>query len=310
MLEDLFDDAADDVELAEFLGSPTRQAVALARAYNSRERKLQINSTSRAEELYEEDGDEQPAFIQVIEKLREAADEKGLLSDNREKRSVWASVQQAEPAEQNVPEEQPTEPSEQSESAEENGFPYAAALKSAPAWIHSEKPGETLESAATYDEELIFDDMPPFDAQDFEEASETAAPVSEDEENPEPVETFVSLKNPEEPERKTNIALAILYAIIAVPITVAICCVLLAPTFASLGASGVCVYTGIRVTAAAFGGFSMFSDMMVVLGSGIILLALGLLFLWLFIWFIGGAIAGVINGALELGNRLCSKEVR
>ena len=310
MLEDLFDDAADDMELAEFLGSPTRQAVALARAYNSRERKLQVNSTSRAEELYEEDGDEHPAFIQVIEKLRDAADRKGLLLNNREKYSAWAPEQeQIKPEEQIEPEEQPQELQQQVEPTEDNTeFPYASALKSAPEWILSGRISEKLENVAPYDEELIFDDMPPFDTQDFEEKSEAAVPVSE--ENPEPVEAVVSMRNPEEPERKTNIALAILYAIVAVPITVALCCVLLAPTFASLGASGLCVYTGIRVTAAAFGGFSMFSDMMVVLGSGIILLALGLLFLWLFIWFIGGAIAGVINGALELGGRLCSKEVR
>ena len=102
--------------------------------------------------------------------------------------------------------------------------------------------------------------------------------------------------------------LAVLYAIIAVPVTVLIACILLIPTFASLGLSGLCLFVGFKVVLAAFAGFSMFSDIMVVLGSGVILLALGLLFLWLFIWFIGGAIAGVINAAIKLGGKWCSKE--
>ena len=114
----------------------------------------------------------------------------------------------------------------------------------------------------------------------------------------------------EEPERKIIVPLAVLYALIAVPVTVLLACVILIPTFASLGVSAVCLYAGFKVTLAAFAGFSMFSDIMVVLGSGVIILALGLLFLWLFIWFIGSVIAGLINAVIQLGGKWCSKEVR
>ena len=39
------------------------------------------------------------------------------------------------------------------------------------------------------------------------------------------------------------------------------------------------------------------------------LLALALLFLWLFVWFIGGAIVGLIHGLCVLGGKWCYKEV-
>ena len=41
----------------------------------------------------------------------------------------------------------------------------------------------------------------------------------------------------------------------------------------------------------------------------IMILALGLLFLWLFIWFIGGPIVGLVRGVMALGGKWCYKEV-
>ena len=43
--------------------------------------------------------------------------------------------------------------------------------------------------------------------------------------------------------------------------------------------------------------------------AALLLLAFGLLFLWLFIWFIGGAIVGLVRGVIELGQSWCFKEV-
>ena len=48
---------------------------------------------------------------------------------------------------------------------------------------------------------------------------------------------------------------------------------------------------------------------MVVLGAALVVLALGLLFLWIFVWFVGGAIAGLINEIIKLGGKWCFKEV-
>ena len=276
MYGELFNEAADEAELSAFLGSPTRQAVALARAYNSKERKLQINSTSRADELYEDDTEGIPAFMQIIEQLREEADKRGLLTRKKETRSVWADA----PAELD-PE-----------------IPFIPTLRTESESYTPPKEAD-IEYVAPDESELTFDDLPPIPADDAEkdEAEELSFAPAERRRREEP-----------EPERKLNVPLAVLYAIVAVPVTVLIACILLIPTFASLGLSGGCLFVGFKVIMAAFGGFSMFSDIMVVLGSGVIILALGLLFLWLFIWFIGGAIAGVINAAIKLGGKWCSKE--
>ena len=43
--------------------------------------------------------------------------------------------------------------------------------------------------------------------------------------------------------------------------------------------------------------------------AAVIVLALGLLLLWIFVWFIGGAIGGLIRNVLELGRKWCYEEV-
>lgn len=300
MYGELFNDAADEAELSTFLVSPTRQAVALARAYNSKERKLQISSTSRPDDLYEdEDEDETPAFIQVIEQQREEADNRGLLTKVTRSRSVWSNVPSG------LDPEIPFTPEIKAEEAGETEEPSSP--KASEAEIEYVVPDYT---------ELKFDDIPPISVRDVEEKAPENKPETET--VPENIfdddETDTNLgglrRQEEEPERKIIVPLAVLFAIIAIPLTVILVCVLLVPTFASLGVSAGCLYVGAKVTMAAFAGFSMFSDIMVVLGSGVIILALGLLFLWLFIWFIGGAVAGLINAVIRLGGKWCSKEVR
>ena len=69
----LFDETDDETGVLQMLVSPTRQAVNLARAYDARERKLQVQAQSRGEAP---EADE-PAFVQVIEKLRVQAAELG-----------------------------------------------------------------------------------------------------------------------------------------------------------------------------------------------------------------------------------------
>jgi len=84
---------------------------------------------------------------------------------------------------------------------------------------------------------------------------------------------------------------------------------LLIPTALCLALAVGFVSGGVLVLTAAFGGFTIFADLMIVLGLAIILLALGLLFTWMFIWFIGGAIVGFIRWVCHLGGKLCFKEV-
>lgn len=71
MYSKMFDNARDEQSLLQFLVSPTRQAVVIARAYNARERKLQVSSQSR--EGRPEDGEGSPDYMRAIEELESEA---------------------------------------------------------------------------------------------------------------------------------------------------------------------------------------------------------------------------------------------
>ena len=109
--------------------------------------------------------------------------------------------------------------------------------------------------------------------------------------------------------RKARVFPLILYILCAIPLGLLGIAALLVPTLLSLALAICLVSGGVLVLTAAFGGFAIFADLMVILGLAIILLALGLLLTWLFIWFIGGAIVGLIRGLCHLGGKWCYKEV-
>ena len=69
------------------------------------------------------------------------------------------------------------------------------------------------------------------------------------------------------------------------------------------------VFAGVQLVIAAFGGFKILADFLLLFGSAVVLLALGLLFLWIFIWFVGSVMAGLVTGVIALGRSWCYKEV-
>ena len=109
--------------------------------------------------------------------------------------------------------------------------------------------------------------------------------------------------------RKARVGLLILYILFAVPLGLIGMVLLLALTFLVLGAAVITAAAGIMLITASFGGFTVFADILVVAGVAIIVLALGLLLLWLFVWLIGGAMVGLIRGLIGLGGKWCYKEV-
>ena len=110
-------------------------------------------------------------------------------------------------------------------------------------------------------------------------------------------------------KRKTRVLLLIVYILLAIPVALIGIVVLLIPTLAALGLAVGVIVLGSAALVAAFSLFQKLADLLILLGTAIIVLALGLLLLWLFVWFIGGAIGGLIRGLIELGRKWCFVEV-
>ena len=358
MYNRMFDEAESEQALLQYLVSPTRQAVILARAYNAKERKLQVHTQSRDE--YEQSTDEIPDFVLAINKLQDEAsalkittpqvseDQISLFDDSdagteTESAPAPAAQENIEPAadeekagtqdadeEATVQKETPPmfadEPAEEAEPDETNDSVTRLAdavdafladftisndeliAKAKPAAEEEEKAAEPeKEEPAEVPAEETVTEQPkeadvhePVQAEPEEETeTETAAVgIVETEEEDEDAETV----------RKPIVPLLILYIIFAIPLGL-IGILLLIPAFVSLSLAITAGFLGINGFAATFTGFAVLADILVVAGVSLILLALALLFLWLFVWFIGGAIVGLIHGLCVLGGKWCYKEV-
>ena len=293
MYEDIFQSCQDEQQLVHHLVSPTRQAVILARAYDSKERMLHVDTRSKKSDLYEDEEDMVPGFVLAIEKIR-------------------SEVQQllGETLALPVPDEQMSLFTAEAEQQSLIPTVEEIIVDSAPAeekTVSEEIAEVTVEEAVSdvaAEEEAGAD---PVDA--FLAEYENEVPVIYREENVQEQMSRHESARVRNIRRERSVPLLILYYLAAIPVCLVATLVLLIPTLISLALAFVFAVAGIAAVSCAFGSFVIFADILVVLGAGLVLLALGLLFLWLFVWFIGGAIAGMINGAIKLGNRLCTKEV-
>lgn len=357
MYNRMFDEAEDEQALIQYLVSPTRQAVVLARAYNAKERKLQVHSQSRDE--YEQVSDEIPDFVLAINKLQEEAsalkittqqvsEDQISLFDDSNAGTVPAPAAQVY-----------TKPAADEEKAGTQDADEEATVQKETPPLFADEPAEETEQdemsnsvnrlADAVDafladftisnDELIPKDKPVGEEKDAEPektkpaAAEETVEVSAGEaviEQPEATETrkhvqtepeeteAEAVKNAEEAEdytedagtvRKPIVPLLILYIIIAIPLGLIGILLLLLLAFMSLSLAVTAGFFGIYGFAATFTGFAVLADILVVAGASLILLSLALLFLWLFVWFIGGGIVGLIRGLCALGGSWCYKEV-
>lgn len=362
MYNRMFDEAESEQALLQYLVSPTRQAVILARAYNAKERKLQVHTQSRDE--YEQSTDEIPDFVLAINKLQDEAsalkittpqiseDQISLFDDSD---AVTETESAPAPAAQ-----ENTEPAADEEKAEtQEETEEAPAQKEIPP-MFADEPAEEAEPEETNDsvtrladavdafladftisnDELIAKAKPAAEEEEKAAEPEKEEPAAADEpaevpaeetvtEQPEEAEVHEPVQaEPEETEteavgimeteeeaedaetvRKPIVPLLILYIIFAIPLGLIGILLLLIPAFVSLSLAITAGFLGINGFAATFTGFAVLADILVVAGVSLILLALALLFLWLFVWFIGGAIVGLIHGLCVLGGKWCYKEV-
>ena len=296
----MFEDAADESALIQSLLSPTRQAVVVARAYNANLGKLSVTTETKAAP---EDRDENgiPDYVQAIEAVRAAA-------FARQPAPARETPEEPAPAEE-APEEteEPAPAEEEPEEAEETAPAEKASEETEEPAPAEEAPEETEEPAPAAEapapaenktqENIEFFSMP-------EEGKEEAA-ENEGEESVFNIDTDLM----RQPRRKAKVFALIVYILFAIPLTLAAIVILLVPAVLFLALSVASIICGVVVVSTALNGFAVIADIMVVLGMALVLFALGLLFLWTAIWFIGGAIVGVVHGVAALCDKWCYKEV-
>ena len=322
----MFEDAADESALIQSLLSPTRQAVVVARAYNTNLGKLSVTTETKAAP---EDRDENgiPDYVQAIEAVRAAA-------FARQPAPARETPEEPAPAEEASEETEEPAPAEKASEETEEPAPAEEAPEETEEPAPAEEAPEEAEETAPAEEEPE-ETEEPAPAVEEPEAPEEAAPAAE---APAPAENktqenieFFSM--PEEgkeeaaenegeesvfnidtdlmrqPRRKAKVFALIVYILFAIPLTLAAIVILLVPAVLFLALSVASIICGIVVVSTALNGFAVIADIMVVLGLALVLFALGLLFLWTAIWFIGGAIVGVVHGVAALCDKWCYKEV-
>ncbi len=343
MYNRLFDEVDDEQGLLQLLVSPTRQAVMIARSYNAKERKLQVHAQSREESDTASDG-AAPEFMGVIESIREealsrqapktaevSADQFSMFEDDFFAPTPETPAAPAE-AEPEAPTEEAAAPVTEAEvEAPAEASPAEAAETEAEA-AEAEAPAP----AASVDEvdAFIADFSIPADQQEFApeageqtapaEAAEPAAeeaeaPAESDEDDSAPI--AIEEEDDEyddeyyddeeyEPVRKPRVFLLILYILLAVPVGLLGILLLIVPTLLFLVLAGLIITGGVMAVTSAFGsGIAVFADIMVIIGMAFILLALGLLALWIAVWLVGGVMVGLVRGLIHLGGKWCYKEV-
>lgn len=334
MYNQLFDEVDDEQGLLQLLVSPTRQAVVIARSYNAKERKLQVHAQSREESDTASDG-AAPEFMGVIESIREEA-----LSRQAPK-TAEVSADQFSMFEDDFFAPTPETPAAPAEAepeapAEEAAAPVAEAEAEAPAETAEPATDESVDEVDAF----IADFAIPADQQEFApdageqtapaepaepaQPEEAEAPAESDEDDSAPIvieEEDVGEYDDEyddeyyddeeyEPVRKPRVFLLILYILLAVPVGLLGILLLIVPTLLFLVLAGLIITGGVMAVTSAFGsGIAVFADIMVIIGTAFILLALGLLALWIAVWLVGGVMVGLVRGLIHLGGKWCYKEV-
>ncbi len=319
----LFDDAEDEQQLMDLLVSPTRQAVVIARTYDARERRQRLEALEKGSE------DQVPAFVLAIDKIyQQVAPHHGELTVEQPE-----TEEEPQPVDQFSLFEDDAHPIDDSEYVpfriEADAVPLEAAVEELPLEPQPE-PEEEDGPKAPAEEEEEPGEAPEEPVEEPEEETEPQVLAEEEQEPeeelppPQPVEPVVpepvkaaapvsaaafDLDYVPDTRLKPRVFLLILFILLAVPVTLAGVILLLIPTILALALAVAVIVLGSATLVAAFSGFPKLADILIVLGTAVIVLALGLLLLWLFVWFVGGAIGGLIRGMVDLARRWCYVEV-
>lgn len=305
MYENMFGEVNDEEALLNALVSPTRQAVMIARSYDAKERKLAVHATE-GQDRAGVSGDEPARFITCINDIFDEAldlqpavevlkDQISLFGDDGELAET-AVVPEAVPETEYVP---------------EISLPDVDAFIKDFTIVNDELENGVI--AQEPEPEIKPEEAPaPAPAAEAEVTDFTEVP-EEPVEEPAPVR----VAEPKKAKKKETAASENtkisggklgLFLLIAIPLTALgiIAILILAALF--LGVAAGLLYLGFNTIKAAFASFVVFADVLVVLGIGLIITALGALALWIFIWLLFGGMKGLVNGVINLATRICSKE--
>lgn len=243
-----------------------------------------------AERGEEETGGETPNALSAEERAEAAADWAGRPSGPDRKVPILSFTFDEEEQEQRAADSE--EAGQTADASEETAEPAEAAEESAPA--QDEAPEEEKKDLVQTVQELF-----------PEEKTETVARQTEEpaEESPRKRRRTVPM------ERVTDVPRLILFVIAAIPVTLLLLALLLIPTLLSLSVAIGMIALGVTLILAAFSGFAVLADVLMLFGASLIALALGLVFLWITIWLIGGVMVSLVRSVIELGRKWCSKEV-
>ena len=315
MYSRLFDDAADEQQLMDLLVSPTRQAVVIARTYDARERRQQLESP---------EGDEAtPPFVLAIDKLYQQIAPKAEVYGAEQPKLYEENDSSVNQFSLFADEPHPIDESEYVPfQIEAEAVPLDASVEELPEEPAAEVPVDDAEEepeAAEAAAPELASERAEEDAPVPEEPVQpipAPAPALKPEYAPEKPMKSTSLNAADydldfipETRRKARVFLLILYVLVAIPVTLLGIALLLIPTVLALGLAVAVIVLGSAALVSAFSGFPELADILIVLGTAVIVLALGLLLLWLFVWFIGGAIGGLIRSMIDLGRKWCFVEV-
>ena len=183
-------------------------------------------------------------------------------------------------------------------SAEEAPAPEEAPVEEAAE--EAPEDAEVPETDGAESEAAAETDIPVEDS-DEADAVEEAAPVPE---APLPAGSRKSAAAPQEASAPKTI----LFLLVAIPVALLLLALLLIPTMLFVGVSAGLIILGATLAVSAFSGFSVLADLLLLIGAALVTLALGLLFLWLTVWTIGGGMGGVIRTIGDLHRKLCMKK--
>ena len=294
----MFDETTDVQALIEELGTPTKVAVTLANGYVSSQPpgtapESDDPGAEASEASAPESGDAPPAeteaYPETSDEETAAGEEPGQTSDGAEAAEEAEAETEAE--ERSEPEAEQVPAEEATQTGEEIPAPEEVPAEEEPAQ------GEETEP----------EDVPP--------SAEVAAPAVADDayaqETPAPGAEEKTIPAAPEQRQGANGFVRLLYWLFAILIGIPVTVFLIAIGIPFLAGGVWLIWTVIRIVPGAFAGFTLLSDILLLAGTGLVLLAVGLLLAWFGLW-LSITLCRIWIGKvlLALGNRVTRGSAR